>query len=233
MRILSRVIPLLALTAVAAAHSVQAQSAAKSDANSVAAIRDNRFKWFFGAQVGAMMFETPSQTQTGVPAAGAHIAVVSRRGGLMLGVDEAFGNGETSAFVDQGSGGIARPVTFDRLRRYAFNLTGYPVRGKLEPYLGVGFGLLQVINPQLGGVFTSPAEAASSASEADELSATGFMSFLAGVQFRVGRMSAFGQYQLSSSPSAGNLLRGPGHSLMGGLRFNLGSSREGVKGGGY
>lgn len=232
MRILSRVLPLAVFAFAAAAHSVQAQSA-KSDANSVAAIRDNRFKWFFGAQVGAMMFETPAQTQTGIPAFGAHIAVVSRRGGLIFGVDEGFGNGEATAFVDQGSGGIARPVTFDRLRRYAFNLTGYPVRGSLEPYLGVGFGLLQVINPQLEGVFTSPDEFANSAAEADELSATGFVSFLAGVQFRVGRMAAFGQYQISSSPSAGNLLRGPGHSLMGGLRFNLGSSREGVKGGGY
>lgn len=232
MRILSRAIPLLALTAVAAASSVQAQSAS-SKAADVAQVRDNRFKWFFGAGVGAMMFETPSQSQTGLPTFGAHVAIVNRRGGLMLGVDEGFGNGETSAFVDQGSGGIARSVTFDRLRRYNFNLTGYPVRGKLEPYLGVGFGFLQVINPQLGGVFTSPSQAAESAAEADEKSATGFMSFLAGVQFRVGRMAAFGQYQLSSSPAQGNLLRGPGHLLMGGLRFSLGSSKEGVKGGGY
>lgn len=232
MRILSRVLPLAALSLVAAAHSVQAQ-AAQSDAGSVATVRDNRFKWFFGAQGGAMLFTTPIQSQTGVPAFGAHIAVVSRRAGLMLGVDEAFGNDESSIFLDQGSGGIERPVTFNRLRRYAFNMTGYPVRGMLEPYMGIGFGLLQVINPQLGGVFTSPDQAANSADEADQLSATGFMSFMAGVQFRVGRMSAFGQYQISSSPSHGNLLKGPGHSLMGGLRFNLGSSREGVKGGGY
>ena len=232
MRILSRAIPLLALTAVAAANSVQAQSAS-SKATDVAQVRDNRFKWFFGAQVGAMMFETPKQSRTGVPAFGAHVAVVNRRGGLMVGVDEGFGSKDSSAFVDSGSGGITRPVSFDRLRRYSFNLTGYPVRGKLEPYLGVGFGLLQVINPKLGGVFTSPTQAAESADEANQKSATGFMSFLAGVQFRVGRMAAFGQYQISSAPSAGNLLRGPGHLLMGGLRFSLGSSKEGVKGGGY
>jgi hypothetical protein len=232
MRILSRAIPLLALTAVAAANSVQAQAASSKSAD-VAQIRDNRFKWFFGAQAGAMVFETSAQSQTGVPAFGAHIAVVNRRGGLMLGVDEAFGSGESASFVDAGAGGINRPVTFDRLRRYSFNMTGYPVRGKLEPYLGVGFGMLQVINPQLGGVFTSPTQAALSADEADQRSATGFMSFLAGVQFRVGRYAAFGQYQISSSPSAGNLLRGSGHLIMGGLRFSLGSAREGVKGGGY
>ena len=235
MRILSRVLPLATLVLAAAAHSVQAQ-ATQSEAGSVAAIRDNRFKWFFGAQAGAILFTTPMQTQTGLPAFGAHIAVVSRRGGLMLGVDEAFGNGESSAFLDQQDTlgvGVVRPVTFDRLRRYQFNMTGYPVRGSLQPYLGIGFGLIQVINPQVGGVFGSPDEAAISAADADERSSTGFLSFLAGVQFRVGRMAAFGQYQINTSPSPGNLLKGPGHSLMGGLRFSLGSSREGVKGGGY
>ena len=234
MRIPSRALPLLAVIAVAAAPSVLAQ-AARSDAGSVAEIRDNRFKWFFGAQGGAMMFETPSQTQTGVPAFGAHLAIVSRRAGLMVGVDEAFGSSEATGFIDSNSGGIARSMTFDRLRRYQFNMTGYPVRGALEPYLGLGFGVLQVINPEFGEneVFSSAEEAAFSADEAHQRSATGFVSVLAGVQFRVGRMAAFGQYQITSSPSAGNLLRGPGHSLMGGLRFSLGSSKEGVRGGGY
>lgn len=232
MGIATRVSPYLALLTAALAPSLQAQ-AARSEAGSVAEIRDNRFKWFFGAQAGAMLFETPSQTQTGVPAFGAHIAVVSRRAGLMVGVDEAFGSGESSAFLDSNTGGAARTVTFDHLRRYQFSMTGYPVRGSLEPYLGVGFGLMQVINPELTGVFGSDEEAALSAERAHEKSATGFMSFLAGVQFRVGRMAAFGQYQLTSSPSPGNLLRGPGHSLMGGLRFSLGNAKEGIRGGGY
>ena len=60
-----------------------------------------------------------------------------------------------------------------------------------------------------------------------------FMSLLAGVQFRVGRMAAFGQYQIQTAPQAGMLLRGTGHSLMGGLRFSLGSAKEDIKGGGY
>lgn len=234
MRIPSRALPLLAAFGVATAASAQAQTA-RSDAGSVAEIRDNRFKWYFGAQAGAMLFETPSQTQTGVPSFGAHLAIVSRRAGLMVGVDEAFGSSEATGFIDSNSGGIARSMSFDRLRRYQMNMTGYPVRGSLEPYLGVGFGLLQVINPQFGDneVFSSALEAAISADDAHERSATGFMSLMAGVQFRVGRMAAFGQYQITSSPSAGNLLRGPGHSMMGGLRFSLGSSKEGVRGGGY
>jgi len=197
MRIPSRVLPFLALTAVAAAHSAQAQTAQSSRAP-VAEVRDNRFKWFFGASAGAMFFETQLQTQSGLPTVGAHIAVVSRRGGLMLGIDEAFGNNEPSRFLDPSDDFNARPVNFDRIRRYAATLTGYPVRGKLEPYIGLGFGFTQVVSPQVEGVFASQDAAATSEFFAKEVSADGFASLMAGVQFRVGRLAAFGQYQINT-----------------------------------
>jgi hypothetical protein len=232
MRIRSSVLS-LAVLALAVAPGARAQSA-RSESPSVAPVNRDSFKWFFGASAGALLFQTQAQTQSGIPAVGAHIAVVARRAGLMLGVDEAFGSDEPSRFIDPTSGDQQRSVTFDRIRRYGFNLTGYPIRGHFEPYLGVGFGLLQVENAQLSGeVFSSPAAAAESAAAANERSGSAFMSFLAGVQFRVGKMAAFGQYQLSSAPAPGSLIRGTGHSLMGGLRFSLGSAKEDIKGGGY
>src|SRR4026207_1369700 len=121
------------------------------------------------------------------------------------------GRGRRARSAAPPSGAQQRSVPFDRIRRYGFNLTGYPIRGHFEPYLGVGFGLLQVENAQLSGeVFSSPAAAAESAAAANERSGSAFMSFLAGVQFRVGKMAAFGQYQLSSAPAAGSLIRGTG-----------------------
>jgi hypothetical protein len=180
-----------------------------------------------------MFFETQKQAQSALPSAGAHIAVVSRRAGLMLGIDEAFGNDRPTAFLDPSDDFAQRPVTFDRIRRYGFTLTGYPVRGALEPYLGIGFGLTQVVNPQVGGVFTSQDAAATSEAWAKEVSAAGFASLMAGVQFRVGRVAAFGQYQINTPPAQEHLLRGPLHMLTGGLRFSLGSSKEDVRGGGY
>ena len=231
MRVPFRVLQ-LAAAALVCAPALSAQ-AARSASSAVPEVRDNRFKWFFGAQAGAMLFETQSQTRSGIPAVGAHLAIVARRAGLMLGVDEGFGSDEPSAFLDPNSGNQIQPVVFDHIRRYGFNLTGYPVRGALEPYLGVGFGFLQVLKPEVTGTFTSQEQAAISTAEAEDRSATGFMSFLAGVQFRVGRVAAFGQYQLNSSPSGGNLLRGPGHSIMAGVRFSLGSAKEDIKGGGY
>lgn len=232
MRIPSRVLPVFALAAVAMAHSAQAQTAQSSRAP-VAEVRDNRFKWFFGASGGAMFFETQGQTQSGVPTVGAHIAVVSRRGGLMLGVDEGFGSDEPTRFLDPSDDFNVRGVTFDRIRRYGFTLTGYPVRGALEPYIGLGFGLTQVVNPEVQGVFASQDAASTSESFAKDVSADGFASLMAGVQFRVGRLAAFGQYQINTPPAQEHLLRGPLHMLSAGLRFSLGNAKQDLKGGGY
>jgi hypothetical protein len=107
------------------------------------------------------------------------------------------------------------------------------VRGTFEPYLGVGFGITQVLNPVVTGVFATPDDAAFSTFLARDVSAAAYASFLGGVQVRVGRVAAFGQYQINTAPSFDNLLRGPLHMLTAGLRFSLGSSREDVKGGGY
>ncbi|HEV8355548.1 MAG TPA: hypothetical protein VGQ17_02150 [Gemmatimonadales bacterium] len=230
MRIRSGVLPLLALAALAAAHSVEAQ-AARSNDGSVARSREDRFKWYFGAGGGALFFETQTHGISGIPTAGAHIAIVARRAGLMLGVDEGFGSSDTTAFLD--SALLPRIATFDHIRRYGFTLTGYPVRGMFEPYLGVGFGLTQVLSPTMGGGLQSPDSTAESAALLRDKAGAAFASFMGGVQVRVGRVVAFGQYQVNTAPSPDNLLRGPLHLLTAGLRFSLGSSREEVKGGGY
>ena len=77
----------------------------------------------------------------------------------------------------------------------------------------------------------------------------GFGSFIAGLNFHVSPLSAFGQYQITTSPSEqaatvrftdgsrmtafGNLFRGPTHTLTAGLRFGLGNARERATSGGY
>ena len=194
---------------------------------------DDRFRWYVGGHAGVVGFETPSQTRAWVPTVGGSLLVVAKRTGLLLELDEGLGSNEATAFGDNTAGTGIRNVTFDRLRKYSAILTAYPIRGSAQPYLGVGFGLLQVVNPQPSGFFTSPVLASVAKDTADSRSADGFMSFVAGLQFRVGRMVGFGQYQITTSPASGHLLRGPTHGLIGGLRFSLGGAKEGLKGGGY
>ncbi len=199
----------------------------------VRAQQSDSFKWYLGAQAGLLGFETQSQLRGWAPSVGAQLNIVAKRSGLIISVDEAFGSNETTQYTDATTEARTRDVSFDRIRKYSAILTGYPVRGRTQPYFGIGFGLMQVMDPVPGGIFTSPIQANLARQLASRKSTDGFVTLVGGIQFRVSQMVAFGQYQLASSPSAGNLLRGPTHSLVGGLRFSLGAAKEGIHGGGY
>jgi hypothetical protein len=160
--------------------------------------------------------------------------ILGKRGGLMVSYEEAFGDNETSAFGDSSAPNGVREGTFDRLRKYSAILMAYPLRSRLEPYLGFGFGILHTVGTEVGGFFTDPDDAAVAYDEAVNRGSSGFGSLVGGLQYRISpKLVVYGQYQITSSPSAGSLLIGPTHTLVGGIRFGLGNAKEGVRGGGY
>lgn len=184
--------------------------------------RGDSFSWKLGIQGGSMIFQTRTQDSEVIPSAGAHFLIMSRRAGLMVGLDEGFGS-------DQRSG----VVLFNDIRRYQAMLMAFPLALPVEPYFGVGGGIMQVVSPRIDPIVTDPFEQATLLAAAKDASASAFASLLAGVQGRWGRVTVFGQYQVHTSPDDDKLLRGAMHSLHGGVRITLGSSREGVRSGGY
>lgn len=197
-------------------------------------LRDDSYRWYIAPQGGMLLFETPSQTRSALPVVGAQVMVLGKRGGLIASVEEALGDDEASAFAEAGAAGGARSVTFDRLRKYSATLMAYPIQARVEPYLGVGYGLLHTVGTQVGGIFTDPAVAAAAGKAATERGSTGFASFTGGVQARLTpRAVLFGQYQITTAPTAGKLLLGPTHTLVAGVRLGLGTAKEGIRGGGY
>lgn len=190
-----------------------------------AAQRNDSYTWKLGLNVGAMAFQTVGQPQTTVvPSVGAHLLIMAHRGGLLFGVDEAVGTNE------QATGN----VLFNDVRRYQAVLMAFPVSGPIEPYFGVGTGILQVVGPRVDhNLITDPSQQATILADARDRSATGFLTFLAGVQGRWNRLSVFAQYEAATSPSSDKLLHGSTQSLLGGIRIGLGSARESVSAGGH
>jgi hypothetical protein len=151
----------------------------------------------------------------------------------VLAVDEAFGSDELSSYTD--GVGATQIVTFDRIRKYSATLVAFPLRIPIQPYIGIGVGVIHVVSPTTTG----------SENTANELGSTGFGSLVGGLQFKVARFVGFGQVQITTSPSIqqssgfgadigiGRLLEGPTHSLSAGLRIGLGRAREHAKSGGY
>jgi hypothetical protein len=202
------------------------------------------FQWYVGGHGGIINFETPAEGRQTQPLGGAHLLITARRTGLLLSVEQSFGSSKaagytmqifdsTGAFVSQ----QAVPVTFKYLRKYSAMLMAFPIKGPITPFFGIGLGVLHT-----GG--HAPDDAVSSA-----IGSSGFGSLVGGLNFRVSRFSAFGQYQVTTGPreqsitftdsegfefvNFGRFYSGPSHTFSAGLRFSLGNARERATGGGY
>lgn len=206
-----------------------------SVASEAQSYHDDNFRWYVGGQGGVFVFRTPNQSRGGIPMFGGHTLIKARRTGLLLSVEEGVGDDEVTSYTD-GSG--TQSVVFNDVRRYQGVLMAFPVRSAVQPFLGVGLGIQQVVSPR--------PVSSGDAGIAAELGSSGFGTLLGGVQFAVGRFMAFGHYQISTAPrervladntgaafAAGRLINGATHILAGGLRISLGGSRESIQGGGY
>jgi hypothetical protein len=232
MRMVIRSIPAAALAFCLSAASLSAQQPG-----------NGTFQWYVGGQGGILNFETPVQGRSTIPLGGAHLLVTARRTGLLLSIDQGFGSDEASGYsltVDSAGTILSQQqvnVTFNYVRKYSAMLMAFPIRGPATPFFGIGVGLLHT-----GG--HTPDDDISR-----ELGSSGFGSLIGGVNFRVSRFSAFGQYQVTTGPrqhaisqaepngttltASGSLLTGATHTFSAGLRFNLGNAREKASAGGY
>lgn len=224
MRKVTRSMSVAALAVCLGAASLAAQGPVQGD-----------FQWYIGGQAGVLVFRTPAQTRGGMFMAGGHTLITARRTGLLLSVDEGIGSNEQSAYTD--ATGTSIPVLFNDIRKYSAVLMAFPIRSAAQPFLGVGVGLLHAVNPTPDVTkisFVSPAAAAQAQQDARDLGSTGFLTLVGGLQFKVGRLVAFGQYQLTSaqgdktldSGASGRLIVGSTHTFSGGLRVSLGSAKE-------
>jgi hypothetical protein len=199
------------------------------------------FSWYLGAHGGVMIFETPRQENAAIPTVGGNLLITARKTALLLAIEEGIGDNEVSGYVDPSAtttNGV-RDVTFNDIRKYSATLLLYPLKSHAQPFLGVGGGIIQIHNPQPAGPFATPDEQQNARNTARNLGSYGFASLVGGLQLQVGSFAIYGMYQITTSPgtdAASNnnkLLTGPTHTFTGGLRFSLGSAKEGITGGGY
>jgi hypothetical protein len=159
-------------------------------------------------------------------------------------VEEGFGSSEVGVYtvqdVDASGAVVAQQAVaagFKDLRKYSAMLLAFPIKGPATPYFGIGVGILHTSGNTPDDQLTK------------NLGSSGFGSLIGGLNFRISRLSAFGQYQITTGPTEqvfsqkftdgskmvafGNLFTGHTHSVTAGLRFGLGNARERATGGGY
>ena len=244
MRILKQSLALVALGSLLVVAPSVAQQAGTSP-----------FKWYVGGHGGVTSFRTNAGGREFMPVGGGHILITARRTGLLLSVDQGFGSDEPTQTLfeirDSTNSTINSGVanwTFQGIRRYSAVLMAYPVRNQnVQPFVGIGGGIAHTTGNSAGPFADGSVES--------ELSSTAFGTAVAGLEFRVGPFSAFGQYQittkqgfkqvsnvLQSTPEGrvlfsrldyGEWTMGAFHTITGGLRFSLGSAKDPVNKGGY
>jgi hypothetical protein len=187
----------------------------------------SNYRWYIGGQGGVFNFQTTGQTRGWIPSVGGHTMIIAKRTGLLVSVDDALGSNEVATIAYAGSATGLQQVAFNDVLRFSFHMMAYPWRGIVEPYIGVGGGIMYAVSPQaLNTAGFTPAELLKLYDTIDNLTSTGFASVVGGVQIKGGPFMIFGQYQINTAPSRGNAFVGSTQTASVGLRLLLGSSRE-------
>jgi opacity protein-like surface antigen len=187
-------------------------------------------QWFWGAQVGMHRFRTPEASaswETGVTF-GAHWLITGRRMGLQMSYDQILYDDALSVIQDPTSGTGTRTVQFDNGRYIQAHLLAMPLKGAIQPLLGVGLTIHNITDASVQGTFATPEDQAYSQSLAQEAASRAFFNILGGVQMMMGtRMALYATYEFIPATSD-FLLSDEQHTFSGGIRYTFGSRKEDV-----
>jgi len=190
-------------------------------------------KWYWGAQGGIMAFKTvdASGLETGWQNAytvGGHWLITGTRSAFYAAFDQViFKDTTNSAIVDASSPTGIRSVVWDKGRRIQAMLLIFPNDGYIQPYLGGGFGIHQLVNASPAGTFSTPQALESSLRTIDETSTKAFPILAAGLQMRFTKLALFGQGQYM--PMGRNyLITSAQYVFSIGFRYAVSASREEV-----
>ncbi|MBI1966540.1 MAG: porin family protein [Gemmatimonadetes bacterium] len=196
---------------------------------------NKHYQWYWGAQGGALIYKTNVQSAVYDPMIGGHWLITAKRTALYVAYEQAaLLTDAPAAIVDPASstssvGAGFRDVTFSSVRRIMVGLLAFPSQKVIEPFAGGGFALMQVLNPVVDcSSCVTLSEAFEAQSRAEDAASKAFFWAMGGFQINYStKLNVFGQYVWTSS-SQGFLLEGPTHTLQGGIRYSLGTSKEGL-----
>jgi len=196
---------------------------------------NTNFQWYWGAQGGFFLSKTNTQPYVYDPIVGGHWLITSRRTALYVAYEQALFLSDANAVIfDPNSSGCSvgsapcRDVTFNRVRRLMFGVLAYPTQKVIEPFGGVGFAIMQILNPVVDCTGCDLSQASQADDRVNDASSKAFFWVIGGLQINYSsKLNVFAQWLMTSS-AANFLLQSNTHSLQGGVRVSLGTSKEGI-----
>ena len=193
-----------------------------------------QYQWYWGAQGGAFIYKTNVQPLYYDPIVGGHWLVTAKRTALYLAYEQAlFLTDAKAVMFDPGSSSSSvgpgfRDVSFHDMRRLMFGVLAFPAQKVIEPFVGGGFALMQVLNPVADCQSCTLSEFVEADDRAHEAASRAFFWLMGGLQINYStKLNVFAHYLITSS-AAGFLIESNTHTLQGGIRYSLGTSKEGI-----
>jgi hypothetical protein len=197
---------------------------------------NTNFQWYWGAQGGAFASKTNVQPMVYDPIIGGHWLIKSRRTALYVAYEQSFFLSEATAVIQDpnsiqsAAGPGFRDINFSDLRRFMFGVVAYPAQKVIEPFAGAGFALQQVLDPipDCTSQNCTLSEATEAQDRAADAASKAFFWLMGGLQINYSsKLNVFAHYILTSG-AANFLLESNTHTLQGGIRYSLGTSKEGI-----
>lgn len=186
-------------------------------------------RWFWGGEGGVFSFRSAiTGDREYAITAGGHWLITGKRSALYVSFDHViFRDSAQSAITDPtGTNGL-RLVDFTRGRRIQATVFAVPMDKAIQFMLGGGFVIQQITDATAQGPYGSLQEVINASNAVAELDTKAFLVMAAGVQYRVGRLAVFANYNYMPS-SRDWLITSDQHALMAGIRYSLTSSHEDI-----
>ena len=189
---------------------------------------DWQHKWYWGGQGGLLVFRTNYDSYSFEPTFGGHWLITGKRTALYASYEQSLFISARHVTMLQADG-TANPgnVQFNNLRRVMVGVLAFPAQLRVEPFAGGGFAIVEALNVETSCPGCTGAVAAQLQDDADNAATKAFFWWMGGVDIKQGRLALFGHYILTSA-AASFLIQGTTHTFQGGVRYSLGSAKEGI-----
>jgi hypothetical protein len=186
-------------------------------------------KWYWGAQGGLFVFKTNFDNYVFEPTFGGHWLITGKKTALYVSYEQSFFLSASHATIVE-PGGNVEPgnISFKDARRIMLGVLAFPAQLRVEPFGGGGFMIVELLNPTVEKCTgCTLADLGSLQDEANNASSKAFFWWMGGIDIKQGRLALYGHYILTSS-AANFLIQGTTHTFQGGIRYSLGSAKEGI-----
>jgi len=185
-------------------------------------------KWYWGGQAGILVFRTNFDSYSFEPTFGGHWLITGKKTALYAAFEQSFFISPRHVTIVEPSGAVTPGnVQFNNLRRIMVGVLAFPAQLRVEPFAGGGFAIMEALNVQVSCATCTGSQLGTLQDEADRAATKAFFWWMGGVDIKQGRLALYGHYVLTSA-AANFLIQGTTHSFQGGVRYSLGSSKEGV-----